>query len=337
MKRTMALIVCLILLSAGALFAGGQSEGSDVDATKEYLIRVTHVATQDWHPYNVGVAKFEEVLMEKTNGRVKVKNYLGGQLTGSEKDMALMVQEGAVEMAIIANAPLSTYVPEIGLFSLAYIFKDLDHANRIMNGPVGKEIADRLEPKGIKILSYIHGGGFRSVFDSIKPVKTPEDMQGMKIRVMVDPVYVETFKAFGAIPTPLAWGELHSALEQGVVDAAENNPMVYDKYGFIPMAEYYSLTEHTFAPTPVIFSKKVFDSYPPDIQEAVLEAAQAMIPAAREAVDKTLEEAYASIKEQGGIINQVDKEAFIKAAQPAIMKLGNEIDPELLQQILNTE
>jgi len=304
---------------------------------KEILIRVTHVATQDWHPYNVGIKKFAEVLDKKTNGQVKVKNYLGGQLTGAEKDMAMMVQEGAVEMAIIANAPLSTFVDAIGLFSLAYIFKDLDHADRIMNGPVGKEIAGRLEKKGIMILTYIHGGGFRSVFNHVRPIKTPEDIKGMKIRVMKDPVYVETFKAFGAIPTPLAWGELHSALEQGVVDAAENNPMVYAKYGFIPMSKYYSLTEHSFAPTPVIFSKKIFDKYPPAVKEAVLEAAQEMISAARMAVDKTLEEAYSSIAKDGGIVNKVDKERFIKAAQPVIKKLGNKIDPELLQQILATQ
>ena len=113
--------------------------------------------------------------------------------------------------------------------------------------------------------------------------------------------------------------------------------MVYDKYGFIPMSEYYSLTEHSFAPTPIIFSKKIFDAYPADIQKAVMEAAQEMIPAARVAVDKTLEEAYASIKEQGGIINEVDKDAFIKAAQPVIMELGNKIDPELIKQILETK
>ena len=332
MAKKRLLISCAVMLIT-ALVLGHHSNV----LAKEILIRVTHVATQDWHPYNVGIKKFAEVLDQKTNGQVKVKNYLGGQLTGAEKDMAMMVQEGAVEMAIIANAPLSTFVEAIGLFSLAYIFKDLDHANRIMNGPVGKEIAGRLDKKGIMIMTYIHGGGFRSVFNHVRPIQTPEDLKGMKIRVMKDPVYVETFKAFGAIPTPLAWGELHSALEQGVVDAAENNPMVYAKYGFIPMAKYYSLTEHTFAPTPVIFSKKIFDQYPPAIQKAVLEAAQEMIPAARVAVDKTLEEAYDSISKDGGIVNKVNKERFIQAAQPAIKKLGDKIDPDLLQQILATE
>lgn len=334
MKRTVSVAVCLLVLGAVLATAGGQGDGADA---QKYLIRATHVATQDWHPYNVAIAKFTEVLNEKTGGRVEVKNYTGGQLTGSETDMALMVQEGAIEMALIASAALSTYEPSIGLFSLAYIFKDLDHAGRVMNGPVGQEIARRLEPKGIKILSYIHAGGFRSVYTSVRPVEKPSDLQGMKIRVMVDPVYVETFKAFGAIPTPLAWGELHSALEQKVVDAAENNPMVYDTYGFVPMSKYYSLTEHTFSPTPVMFCKKTFDSYPRDIQKAVLEAAQAMIEAARGATDKTLEVAYDGIKNQGGIINTVDKEAFMKAAQPVIKKLGEEIDAQLLKQILETK
>jgi TRAP-type C4-dicarboxylate transport system substrate-binding protein len=103
------------------------------------------------------------------------------------------------------------------------------------------------------------------------------------------------------------------------------------------MAKYYSLTEHSFAPTPVIFSKKIFDQYPPAIKEAVLQAAQEMIPAARVAVDKTLEEAYGSISKDGGIVNKVNKELFIKAAQPAIKKLGEKIDPDLLQKILDTQ
>jgi tripartite ATP-independent transporter DctP family solute receptor len=324
MKKMVAMALAFSLCAFAAV-AGGQKE----QALQDTVITVAHVAVEgQYHPYNEGLKKMQEVLDEKTGGKIKLKIYAGGSLSNDEKEMLTMIQNGSLDMAIVAPSPLSTYEPMLSILGLPYVFKSLDHAEQVMSGEVGQVLQQKLVQKGFYTLSWWIGKGFRSVDSSVKPITTPADMAGLKTRVMQDPAYIDAFKAFGANPVPISWGELHTALQTHTVDAHENDPQVIDEYGFIEFAKYFSLTEHSLMPIVAVIGTKKLDSLGEAGKKAMLEAADAARAAARQVADAVIEKAYAGIQKQGGAVNKVDKDAFIKLALPVIdqykAKFGDE-------------
>lgn len=313
MKKFSILVALLLIFALSVPFAGGAKEDK-----KEIVLTVAHVAIDGtYHPYNTGLEKMQEVLDEKTGGQIKLKIYAGGTLSNDEKEMLTMVQSDTLDMAIIAPSPLATFSPLISILSLPYIFKSLDHAEEVMSGEVGDVMRAELINKGFYPLSWWIGKGFRSV-NAIKPVVTPADMRGMKIRVMEDPAYIDAFKAFGGNPVPIAWGELHTSLQTKTVDAHENDPPVIDEYGFIEFAKYFSLTEHSLMPIVVAMKASKLESLGPELKQAMLDAADAAREVARKTADDLLLNAYKGIEAQGGVINEVDKDAFFELAKPVI-------------------
>jgi tripartite ATP-independent transporter DctP family solute receptor len=294
------------------------------------VITVAHVAVEgQYHPYNEGLKKMQEVLDSKTGGKIKLKIFAGGSLSSDEKEMLTMIQNGSLDMAIVAPSPVSTYEPMMSILGLPYLFKSLDHAEQLMAGEVGKTLQQKVEAKGFTILSWWIGKGFRSVNNSVRAINAPEDMKGLKIRVMQDPAYIDTFKAFGANPVPIAWGELHTALQTKTVDAHENDPQVIDEYKFIEFAKYFSLTEHTLMPICVVIGNAKFKALGSEGQKALLDAADAARGAARKVANDTVEKAYAGIEKQGGKVNKVaDPAAFRKVAIPVIANYKGKFGPE---------
>ena len=165
--------------------------------------------------------KFKNIVETETDNEIQVNIYPSTQL-GNERDIIEGLQIGTIQIAPTSNAPLSSWVPELMVFDFPYIFRDNEHAAKVLDGPVGREIASKTEDFGIKILAF-WSAGIRSVFTKT-PVNTLADLTGLKIRVMENPVHIKTFNAFGAQATPMASGEVFSALQQGVIDGAENDP-----------------------------------------------------------------------------------------------------------------
>jgi len=312
MKKLLFCFAMVAVLSFSALFTVGAAD-------QKIVLTVAHVAVEgQFHPYNEGLKKMQEVLDAKTGGRVKLKIYAGGSLSSDEKEMLNMIKNDSLDMAIVAPSPLATFSPMISILGLPYIFKSLDHAEAMMSGEVGKVMRDELVKKNFYPLSYWIGKGFRSVNSSKRPVVTPADLKGQKVRVMEDPAYIDAFKAFGANPVPIAWGELHTSLQTRTVDAHENDPPVINDYGFIEFAKYFSLTEHSLMPIVVVMKASKLNALEPEVKAALLEAADAARTVSRKTADTLLQTAYAGIKKQGGIINEVDKEAFFKLAKPVV-------------------
>jgi TRAP-type transport system periplasmic protein len=309
------LVLVLTLIIVVNVFAE-----DDVQEFKESVITVAHVAIEgQYHPYNEGLRVMQEVLDRETGGKINLKIYAGGSLSSSESEMLTMIKGGSLDMAIIAPSPMSTYEPTISILGLPYVFKSLDHVEEIMSGQVGSIFQEMMEEKGFSILSWWIGKGARSVNNSVRPIHKPEDLEGMKIRVMEDPVYIDAFKAFGAIPVPIAWGELHTALQTKTVDAHENDPQVIDKYGFIEFCPYFSLTEHTLMPIAVVISSDKLNSLGKEGKEIMIRAAVEASSAARAVADNTIEEAYKGIEDQGGFVNEVDDlEDFRNVVLPVI-------------------
>ena len=316
MKRVSFCIALLLIVSLSLLSAAGAAETS---AKKEIVLTVAHVAIEgQYHPYNTGLAKMQEVLDEKTGGQIKLKIYAGGTLSNDEKEMLTMIQNDSLDLAIVAPSPLATFAPMISILGLPYIFKSLDHAEEIMSGEVGRVMREELVKKDFYPLSWWIGKGFRSVNSATKPVVPPADMKGQKIRVMQDPPYIDAINALGANPVPIAWGELHTSLQTKTVDAHENDPPVIDEYGFIEFAKYFSLTEHSLMPIVVVMKASKLEALGPELKAAILEAADAAREVSRKTADELLVNAYKGIAAQGGVVNEVDKAAFFELAKPVV-------------------
>ena len=268
------------------------------------------------HPFQVGFVEFKRVLEERTGGAVRVDIFENEQL-GTEEEASLMVKLGALAAsAASAGGGLAAFVPETELFNFPFIFRDLDHFYRVLDGPIGQRIAGRIEEELDAVVLGYWFAGERNVWNGERPVVTPEDLQGLKIRVIASPLLIDSFNALGAQATPMSFGELYSALEQGVVDGAETDHVDLYQERFYEVTEYVSYTRHLYLAVGLIFSRKLYDRLPPEIQEAVLVAGRASVEAERAAMAEMTETSYAALVERGIQFNDVDRELFLERVRP---------------------
>ena len=221
------------------------------------------------HPSAFTAEFFASRVKELTSGDLEVQVYHSRQL-GDARDNVENVRNGSIAFTSVSISNLSQVLPVMDVWSLPYIFRSDDHYWHVLNHPKAGEFMKQLEPKGIKTITWITSGA-RNFFTQ-KPVRTPADMKGMKIRVMASPVMINTMKALGASGVPVAWGELYTALQTGVVDGAENNHPSLVSMKFYEVSKFYSLDEHMRIPDVNIVSTKVFEKLSKPQQEAILQA-----------------------------------------------------------------
>lgn len=198
-----------------------------------------------------------ERLDEYSNGSMELVIYPGGQL-GSEREMIELLQIGSLSMTKVSASPLEGFVPEMKVFSIPYLMRDRDHFWRVLNGPVGQGLLKKTESARLKGMAY-YDAGSRSFYTSGVAIESPADLNGKKIRVLNSPTAIAMVQALGGAATPIAWGELYAAIQQGVVDGAENNPPSYYLSRHYEIAPYYTLDEHTFVPDIILASLPVWD------------------------------------------------------------------------------
>lgn len=297
-------------------------------------IRVGHVLAPT-HPYTLGLQKFADILKEKTSGKVKVEVFHSSQL-GNERDMVEGLQLGTQEMALVSTAPLSSFTKEFFVFDLPFIFKDTASARKVVDGEIGTKLLKTLESQGITGLGYFENG-FRSVTNNKGPINKPEDLKGLKIRTMENPIHMDSFKAMGASPTPMAFGELFTALQQGTIDGQENPLPIVDTSKFYEVQKYLSMTEHFYAPAPLLISKTFFDGLDDATKKAIQEAALEARDYERKLLDDANAKLGKELKDRGMQINTPDKKAFIDAVQPVYQKYEKDITKELIQQVQDAQ
>lgn len=280
----------------------------------DFEFKVAHNGNED-HPFQDGFVTFKEILEEKSNGRIGVTIYAHEQL-GPEDKVNNMVRGGLVAAnATSTAAGLSPYVPDIDALNYPFLFRDMDHFYKVMDGPVGQKLAKQVEDKLNVIVLGWGFSGTRSVWNSKHPVTEPADIKGLKIRTMNSPVLIKSFDAVGAQVTPLAFGEVYNALQQGVIDGAEtdNVDLVVEK--FYEATKYVSRTDHLYLGAAYVFSRKVYDKLPADLQQVVLEAGKAAVAAEREAMARKTKEAQTFLEGKGIKFNDVDHAAFVTAVK----------------------
>ncbi len=224
------------------------------------------------YPVSAGMEKFTSLVKEKTGGRVTGKTYHGGVL-GAQPDAIKQVQLGGLDFAVFNMGPMGPIVPEANVVSLPFIFKDMDHMHRVMDGPFGDKMSSAMEKKGLVALAW-YDSGARSFYNSKRPLNTPQDLVGLKFRVMGNPMFVSMVENLGGNATPMAFSEVFQSLKTGVIDGAENNWPSYESTNHFEVAGYYSLSQHLILPECLCVSTKAWNGLSDADKAAVKEAAR---------------------------------------------------------------
>lgn len=289
------------------------------------------------HQYHIGATKLAEAVERNSGGKMKVEVFPDAQL-GGERDLAEGIRLGTVDMAVSsAGGILSLWVPEYQVVEMPFLFRDRSHAYKALDGAVGAELNALAEKKGIKVLGYWEVG-FRNMTNNKRSIVTPKDMQGLKIRVQQSKVYVEMMKSLGAIGTPIAFTELYSALQQGVVDGQENPIATIRSMNYFEVQKYLSLTFHTYTPSAVMIKPKLWNSLTEE-QKAILKKS---VDESREFQRKTVTDKEADdlnfLKSKGMIVTEKpDLEAFRKSTTTVYEAMADVVPPALVKKITDTK
>lgn len=296
------------------------------------IIKLGHAQVVS-HPVHEAMLYMAKQIEKKSNGKIKVKVYPNQQL-GSERELLELLQIGSLGMTKVSAAALEGFAPTMQVFGMPYLFRDDEHQRKVLEGPIGKQLLLDGEEFWLRGLCY-YDAGKRSFYTKDKPVETPDDLAGLKVRVMESITASNMVKALGSSPTPVSYGELYTALQQGIVDAAENNPPSLYTSKHYEVCKYYSLDEHTSLPDVVIISTKVWEDLTEEEQNWVQEAANESATYEYKLWEESSAESMRELEAAGVTISYPDKEPFRKAVegvydqlkvdQPEIYKIVQDI------------
>lgn len=319
----MAMVSILaVMVSLVFLFGNVQAQEKKIVAKLGDLLSPDHPHTRTWN-------FFADKVKEKTKGKVEIQVFHGGQL-GNQKDLFLGMQMGNVEMGKIPFSVATEWIPDCKVFDLPYLFNSREELLRVYESPYGKKhFNEKFAKQGLISLVWVDDG-VRSIYTHSKPVRKPEDMKGMKIRVMSSDVMIQTINDMGGIGSNISWSELYMALQQKVLDGAENCPVLFYTSKHWEICKAFSLTEQFWVVLPLFVSKKWWDGMTPDVQGGIREAAAETEKYFVKIYSEDEKKAIGWLKEKGvQVYTDVDKAAFIKKVQPVydafIKKYGKDL------------
>ncbi len=315
----------------GQKLAGPGESGS---AASQMVLKLGH-GLDTAHPVHVAMEFMKERLEELSGGKVTIDIYPSSVL-GSEVQCIEQLQNGSLAMTKTSAAAMENFIPAMSVFSLPYVFLDADHYWNVLNGDIGTELLSKGESVFLKGLCY-YDAGSRNFYTKETPIRTPDDLKGLKIRVMASKTAMDMVSAMGAAPTPISWGELYSSLAQGTVDGAENNPPSFSSNKHYEVCKHFTLDGHTRIPDMLMMSTKIWDRLDPQVQEWVQQAAQESSDYQRELWAKESIAALEKAKEEGVTIYEVDVAAFAEKVAPMHAEVENEEVRSLLKQISEVE
>jgi len=315
---------------AAALLIAGAAQPVLADDT---TIRVASV-TGPSHHHNVSLRWFADRIAARDVG-LSIEVLDGGQL-GGERDYIEGMMLGSIQMAQVSTAPVSGFIPEFDLFSLPYLIRDTEHFKAVVAGPVGAEYSAHAEARGFKILAWFDNG-YRNVFNNVRPIVTPDDLDGLKIRVMESPLMVNTVNAMGGSATPMSYSELYTALEQGVLDGGENaaGNVLNDK--FYEVSGYFSLTQHFRPPGVVAIGMTTWNGLSADQQAVLMEEASALQDYEIQLTSEVGAAAMEELTTLGMEVNEADVAAFRERMGPVYEDFTAKHGSELLEMVQNTQ
>ena len=320
--------VLMLVLMILPILTGCNNTETNADAEgggEKTVIKLAHVSAPE-HNYNMGAKKFKELVESKVGDQIEIQIYPAAQL-GSGREITEGVKMGTIDMMIMGPGELSTYEPAMGLLELPFLYENKEHAFAALDGEIGDKFNKKLESSDMKVLGWWEAG-IRNITNSKHPIKTPDDLKGLKIRVPETQTSIETLKALGADATPLGFGELYSALQQGTVDGQENpvSNIYFSK--FYEVQKYMSITHHMYIPAGLVMNNNKWNELSEDVQEVMLSAAEEARDYQRDLVQQEDDELLGKLKDEGMAVtseDEIDKAAFKKAVKPVHEKLIKEV------------
>ena len=301
--------------ACAAMVVGAAAVGGGVPASAaEYVVKIANVTAPD-HPLNRSFEKMAAILNERSGGRIEAKVYPSAQL-GNLRAIAEGLQLGTIEMGTQSPGGLASFMPLLGVLELPYVYRSNDHVYSVVDGPIGAELNEKFRAKtGIRILGYWMNL-YRNTTNNKRAIAAPADFKGLKIRVPETKTVMDTMNALGASPVPMAFGEVYTALSQGIIDGQENPLSIIWASKLYEVQKYLSLTGHVYSPTVVMISDAFYKKLPGDLQKLVVAAFEEVRPEARKIVEEQEKDLVAKLKEKGMQVNEVDPEPFKVAMAP---------------------
>lgn len=337
-KKTIGLMLVLVI-TASLLAACSKPETSvtvtdiptaTVDDGEAFDLKIAMVTSRP-HQWISMAEHFAEVVKAETNGKVNVTLYPGGQL-GSDETVIDELRNGTIDFTLGGTQNIASFVPEIQIFGIAYLLDDENQCNEVIapESPVYKRFQDLFEEKklGLKLIG-LSNGGLRSTLNNLRPIVTPTDIKGMKMRLTGSPMEAKIWGALGAIPTSLPWNDVYSAVQTGVVDAFEASMPGYKESKTYEVAPYLSKTEHIFMITHFTMSEKTYDKLPLEYNEIIQKAADEACLLGKKLVSESAESLLKELEDENDVkINEVDKKTFSDIVQPLYGELAKSINAE---------
>lgn len=327
----LACVTAVLGLTLGLTSSVFADEFSDMDPV---TLRLAHVVNEQ-DGFHIAAVKFQELVSERTEGAVTIELYPNASL-GDERTLLEGMQIGTVDMGVITNGPVANFVEEMAVFELPFLFSSPEEAYAVLDGPIGQELLGKLSEVNLKGLAYAERG-FRNLTNSERPVRHPDDIDGLRVRVMENPVYVDTFRELGANAVPMAWTEALTAMQQGTIDGQENPVNVVHSFKLNETQNYMTMSRHTYAPAIFVMGMPVWNRLPEAAQDVIEQAAQEAAEHERrvnaEMESKQLAELRASGME---IVEDPEVDAFQAAVAPVYEKYGNQFG-EYLDRIRESQ
>ncbi len=328
MKKTIAF--CFAVL-ATILWTGSAT------AEHKATLKLASALAMD-HPYMVGAQRFADLIKERTKGNITVKLYPSGQLGKGEREMTEGIQQGAIDLLVSSTGPLGGFSPSINILDFPFLFRDFRHVDLVLDGAIGQRLLGDFEKANIKGLAFWENG-FRHLTNSRRPVKSVEDGKGLKIRTMENKVHLAAWKAAGFNPTPMAWGEVFTALQQRVIDGQENPiAVLYSNKLWDAGQLHFSFTAHVYSPAPLLMSKKTFDTLPAPERQLFLKTGSEVAKFQRK-INRDEEEAKLAEAAKRGVkvTRDVDRDGFRRAMAAVYGEFGGQFSRAEIDAIINAK
>jgi TRAP-type transport system periplasmic protein len=317
----------LSTIFAASVFAFGLVANTAAQTNMKISISVAQNSHQ-----GVGIDVFAKEVEKRTAGRYKIQTFYSGSL-GGERESIEAVQLGTQELTFTSTGPVPNFVPEARILDIPFLFRDKKHARAVLDGPIGQDMLVKFEPKGFKALAWGENG-VRHMTNSKRAVNSPDDLKGLKMRTMENPVHVAAYKGFGIVPTPMAFPEVFTALQQGTVDGQENPLSVIMAAKFDQVQKHLSLTGHVYSPAIFLMSKAAFDKLSAADKTAFLESAKEAAKANRARVDEDDAKGVAELKSKGmSVVENVDKAKFVATLAPVNAEFEKQFGKDMLDKI----
>ena len=318
-----------------ALLTGVVASLPAVPAFAQEVMKMNISIAQNSH-YGVAIDTFAKEVEARTNGRYKIQNFYSGAL-GAERESIEGVQLGTLDLTMTSTGPVPNFVPEVAILDIPFLFRDYGHARSTLDGPIGQEMLLKFQPKGLVALAWGENG-FRHMTNNKRPVNVPDDLKGLKMRTMENPIHIQAYKQFGILPTPMAFTEVFTALQQGTVDGQENPLSVISAGKLGQVQKHVSLTGHVYSPALILMSKAKWDKLSAADKEVFTAAAKEAVKANRARIDEDERKVVAELRGQGvTVVEVVDKSKFQAALAPTFVEFGKRFGQDNIDKIRNAK